>query len=119
MDLEGCARAIEPRLIRRDGDVLRTLGAFLSLDDRSQLIEARVVEAGRKQAFYIKIASHAAGGASVRIDPQTRPERSAGVRDLVANVRADLLRRSPRTRLGATNLVVPSAARSQRGGTER
>ncbi len=119
MDLERFARAFEPRLIRRDGDVLRTLGAFLSLDGRALLIEALVVEAGRKQAFYIKIASHGAGGASVRIDPQTRPERSAGVRDLVAEVGADLLRRSPQARLGATNLVVPSAARSQRGGSER
>ena len=40
MDLERFARAFEPRLIRREADLLRTLGAFLSLDGRALLIEA-------------------------------------------------------------------------------
>ncbi len=44
----------------------------------------------------------------------THPERSEGVRALVAEVGADLLRRSPEARLGVTNLVLPSGGLDSR-----
>jgi hypothetical protein len=109
IDLAAYAVAFEPILIRREGDVLRADRTFLATDSRTILIEALVVEAGRKQPFYVKISGHDRGGATVRVDPMTHPERSAGVRALVAEIGADLLRRSPDARLGVTNLVLPSS----------
>jgi len=108
VDLRAYTRAFEPILIRRGADVLRADSLLLARDARTLLIEALVVEAGRKQPFYVKISAHDRGGASVRIDPMTRPERTRGVRELVATLGADLLQRSPGARLEVTNLVLPS-----------
>ena len=109
VDLRVYTRAFEPILIRRGADVLRADGLLLARDARTLLIEALVVEAGRKQPFYVKISTHDRGGASVRIDPMTRPERTQGVRELVATLGADLLQRCPGASLEVTNLVLPSA----------
>jgi hypothetical protein len=108
VDLARYAVEFEPLLVRRNGDVLRAHKIFVEREGRALLIEALVVEAGRKQPFYILISGHDRKGASVRVDPLTHPERSAGVRDLVARVGADLLARSPGARVGVTNLVLPS-----------
>ena len=108
VDLRAYARDFRPVLLRRGRDVLRADRIFVEREGYSLLIEALVVEAGRKQPFYLKISTHERGGATVRVDPMTHPERSEGVRALVAEVGADLLQHSPEARLGVTNLVLPS-----------
>ncbi len=106
-DLAGFARAFRPFVVRLGPDVLRGDHLYLSPDARACVIEALCVEAGRKQPFYVKLAVHDRGSATVRIDPLTHPERSDGVRALVAHVGALLLRATPGGRVGATNLVLP------------
>ncbi len=120
VDLRRYAEGFEPIEVRVDRDVLRAQRVFVERDGRTLLIEALVVEAGRKQAFYVVVSQHEGTGASVRIDPMTHPERSPGVRDLVAWLGADLLARSPGARIGVTNLVIPSdpAGQGLRSGKE-
>lgn len=108
VDLSAFARAWQPFVLRRGADILRADQLLLASDARACLIEATCVEAGRKQPFYVKVAVHDRGSATVRIDPMTHPERSPGVRDLVAQIGALLLRATPGGRTGATNLVLPS-----------
>ncbi len=107
VDLEAYAREFTPILLRQDGDVLRADRVLVDPTGQRVLVEALVIEAGRKQPFYIRIARRDRG-ASVRVDPLTHPERSAGVRALVAHVGAVLLERSPGAEISATNLVIPS-----------
>jgi hypothetical protein len=107
VDLKSYAQQFEPIFLRNHHDVLRADHIFLSRDTRTVLIEALALEAGRKQPFYVKVSAHDRGGATVRIDPMTHPERSEGVRTLVAEIGADLLRRSPGARLRVTNLELP------------
>ena len=108
VDLGRYAERFEPIELRVDRDVLRAERVFVEREGRALLIEALVVEAGRKQAFYVIVSQHGGTGASVRIDPVTHPELSPAVRDLVARLGADLLARSPGARIGVTNLVIPS-----------
>ena len=115
VDLEAYARDFEEILVRKEGDVLRARQAYLSRDRRAVLIDALVVEAGRKQPFYIKITAHDRGGATLRVDPITHPERSEGVRCLVAEVAASLLRQSPGAAIAETSVVIPSV-RARDGG---
>jgi hypothetical protein len=89
--------------------VLRADRAYLETGEQALLIDALVVEAGRKLPFYIKISSSRRGSATVRIDPMTHPERSEGVRRLVAEVTADLIARTPGCRLGKGTVLLPSA----------
>ncbi len=108
VDLRAWARDFEPFLLRRGGDVLRVDHAYLEAGGRSLLLEALVVESGRKLAFYIRVSRHERGSTTLRVDPLTHPERSDGVRALVAHVAALLLARTPGARLGSANVVVPS-----------
>jgi hypothetical protein len=107
-NLSAFAFVWRPFVLRRGEDILRADQLYLAKDTRACLIEALCVEAGRKQPFYLKIAAHDRGSATVRVDPMTHPERSPGVRDLVAHVGALLLRATPGGRVGTTNLVIPS-----------
>lgn len=115
VDLAAFARDFEPVLDRDGGDVRRADGIFLEARGRSALVEALVVEAGRKQSFYVRIQAHDSGTATVRIDPLTRPERTEAVQALVARIGADLLRHTPGARVEVTNLVLPS---KPQGGTD-
>jgi hypothetical protein len=108
VDLRAFARGWTPLVLRRGGDVLRADELYLERDARACLIEALVVEAGRKQPFYVRIALHDRKSATVRVDPLTHPERSAGVRELVAEIASRLLAVTPGAKVGATNLVLRS-----------
>lgn len=109
VDLEAYARAFEPIVVRVGRDVLRADTLYLERSGRALLIEALAVEAGRRMPFYIKVSTHDRGRTTARIDPLTHPERSDGVKRLVAEVGADLLRRTPGARIEVTNLVLPSS----------
>jgi hypothetical protein len=84
---------------------------YLEQGARELLAEALVVEARRKLSFYVRISAHERGSATVRIDPLTHPDRSEGVRELVACVARALLRHAPGCRIARGNLgnlVIPS-----------
>jgi hypothetical protein len=119
VDLRRYAEEFQPILIRRSGDILRADRVFVEREGRALLVEALVVEAGRKLSFYILVSGNDRGGATVRVDPMTHPERSDGVRDLVAHVGADLLARSPGARVKVTNLVLPSVSAGTRESRSR
>jgi hypothetical protein len=107
VDLAAYAAGFEPLLVRAGGDVLRADRVFLETGGLALLVEALVVEAGRKQPFYVKVSLHDRGAATVRVDPLCHPDRSRGVRALVARVAADLLARTPGARVGAANVELP------------
>jgi hypothetical protein len=115
-DLAGFARAWTPLVVRSGSDVLRADELYLERGGRGLLIESLCIEAGRKQPFYVKISLHDRGSATVRIDPMTHPERSDGVRALVAEIAARLLAATPGARVDTTNLVLPSAKDRGNGG---
>ncbi len=119
VDLRLYAEEFQPILIRQSGDILRADGLYVEREGRALLIEALVVEAGRKLPFYILVSANDRGGATVRVDPMTHPERSAGVKDLVAHVGADLLAHSPGAQVKVTNLVLPSVPAGTRGSRSR
>jgi hypothetical protein len=108
VDLQGYAGGFQPILIRRGGDILRADRVYVEREGRALLIEALVVEAGRKLPFYILVSGNDRGGATVRVDPMTHPERSEGVQELVAHLGADVLAHNPGARVRVTNLVLPS-----------
>ncbi|HTO51803.1 MAG TPA: hypothetical protein VMR50_00335 [Myxococcota bacterium] len=106
-DLAAFARDWTPLVVRRGADVLRADQVYLEPGGRALLLEALCVEAGRKQPFYVKISLHDRGSATVRLDPMTHPERSEGVRALVAEVAARLLAATKGARVEKTNLELP------------
>jgi len=109
VDLLAYAREFEALVVRRHEDVLRADEIFVERGGRVALVSALAIESGRKLPFYVKISVHDRGSTTIRIDPRTHPERSDGVREIVARIGADLLRKTPDAQLGVTNLVLPSS----------
>ena len=107
VDLEAYARDFSALLVRRGSDVLRADEIYRERGGRALIVAALAIESGRKLPFYVKITTHERGTATVRIDPTTPVERSDGVRDLVAQIGADLLARSPGAKLGRANVSLP------------
>jgi hypothetical protein len=107
VDLVAFARDFRPLIERRGADVLRADRVFLEAQGRVALIEALAVEAGRKLPFYIRVSRHERGSATVRVDPLTHPERSPGVREIVARVAAVLLDRTPGARVTRASVELP------------
>jgi hypothetical protein len=115
IDLAEFARRWTPLVVRHGADVLRADQLYLESDARAVLIDAIAIEAGRKQPFYVKIARHDRGSATVRVDPMTHPDRTEGVRALVAEIAARLLAATPGAEVETTNLVLPSLPQSEGG----
>lgn len=118
VDLERVAREFQPILLRRGADVLRADRVYLESRGRALLVESLVVEGGRKLPFYVRISRQDRGAVTLRVDPLTHPERSPGVRALVAHLAGTLLAATPGATLGSTNLVLPSlGVASETGGS--
>jgi hypothetical protein len=119
VDLVDYAKRFAPLDVHEVRDLLRTEHVYLERSGRSMLIQALAVEAGRTQTFYVRISVHDRGTASVRVDPLTNPERSDGVKRIVAGIGADLLARTPGARVRTTNLVLTSSSSEPGGGQPR
>ena len=115
IDLADFARRWTPLVVRRGSDVLRADQIYLETGARAVLIDATAIESGRKQPFYVKIARHDRGSATVRVDPMTHPDRTDGVRALVAEIAARLLAATPGAKVETTNLVLPSRPQDEGG----
>lgn len=108
LDLQAWVQDFEPVLLRSGADVLRADRVYTEREGRDALIEALVVEAGRKMSFYVRISRHTDGSTTLRVDPLTHPERSPGLRELVTHLARELLLRTAGARVRSTNLVLPS-----------
>ncbi len=113
LDLAAWAGQLEPLLLRRGGDVMRTTGVYLERGAGRVLVEALAVEAGRKMPFYVQVARHDRGRVTVRVDPTTHPDRSDAVREIVGQVAASLLAHATGARVARANIVVPSVAQKR------
>jgi uracil-DNA glycosylase len=107
IDLRAWAAGFQPLLLRQGADVLRTGEVFVERAGRALLVEALVIEAGRKQPFYVRVAAQDRGSTSVRIDPQTHPDRTPAVHALVAEIVASLLAFAPQARLARGSVIMP------------
>ncbi len=109
VDLEEYARSFEPILIRNGRDVIRASTLYRDQSGRALLLEALVIESGRKLPFYLKLTAHDRGSATVRVDPLTHPDPSEGVHTLVSRVASDLVELTPGARVRSSSVLVPSA----------
>ena len=91
------------------GLVMHVGEAFLARSGHSALIEAVVVE-GTTRRFLVEILSRD-DGVTVRLYPQTDPEKTPGVRRLLAEVAARVRGLDPGARIVRSNL--PDLAASE------
>jgi len=95
----------QPLFDRQQQDVVKVESLYLERGGRDLLLDALVVESGHRQHFFVQVRLRDEGGATVRLLPQTDPEKTAGVKRTVALVAVFIRDLDPgHCRFGATNI---------------
>lgn len=106
VDLEALRAAFGPVFHREGADIVKIETLYLEREAREALLDTLVVEAGHRQHFFVQVRLRDEGGATVRLLPQTDPEKTDGVKRALA--RAAVLVRDLRPgecRFGSTNIA--------------
>lgn len=102
VSVDACQERFEPFVVR-EGDLLVKVERFYrERDARAALIETLVVDRGHTQKFFIQL-SPKGDGLTVRLEPLTDPEKTAGVRRALALV-AHRIRVASGCSYGKTNI---------------
>jgi len=103
LDLGGACQALQLATVRSGDDILRVVDVFLNRSGRTALVDCVVVEGGRSQTFFVQLAQKGRQ-ITVRLLPATDPEKTAGVRRLMALVARQVHEAAAGSRYGKTNL---------------
>ncbi len=94
-----------PEMFLRDPDGIKRVSEYyLNTDCSKLLLEALVIESKKKQQFYFLVAKKN-GGVTVRLESLTAPEKTPGVKRLMAQVSHAIRMLFPNTRYGKTNIA--------------
>ncbi|MFQ6111695.1 MAG: hypothetical protein ACE5LX_06650 [Nitrospinota bacterium] len=103
ISLEEFYRSFEPLRGGKPGEVLKANYLFIEKGGKRALLESVAVEEGRHQSFFIELLQRK-GGLTVRLLPATDPEKTPGVKRLLALVARRLKSLSPGCRYGKNNI---------------
>jgi hypothetical protein len=88
----------------RDGsEILKVVDVYLNRSGRTALVDCVAVEGGRSQAFFVQL-SQKDRQITVRLLPATDPEKTAGVKRIMALIARQLHESTDGSRYGKTNL---------------
>ncbi|WP_282755457.1 hypothetical protein [Desulfuromonas thiophila] len=94
---------LRPETLKDETRILKLGEGYLNAAGSCALIEALAIEAGRQQSFFIQLAQKPAS-LTVRLLPLTDPDKTAGVKTLLALVARQVRQAEPTVCYGKTNL---------------
>lgn len=89
--------------ITESGTRFKTEGCFMSHDKTELLVAALVVEQGYPKKFYVRLHEHE-NSLTIKLDPLTDPEKTDGVRRLLAIFGERILTAEPEAHIVRTNI---------------
>jgi hypothetical protein len=95
--------AYAPAVHQIPGGALKLMDAFINHTGGSMLIEAVAAEGGPPNRFFIQILQHEMK-TTVKLYPGSDPEKTPGVKKLLALAARQILTACPGTAYGSTNL---------------
>lgn len=90
---------------RQDDVILKVKDVFINREKDRVLLESIVVEDRISHVFYLALTQPEPERVTVRLDPLTSPEKTAGVKRLIALIGHKLKSQHPDCRYGAHNLA--------------
>jgi len=103
VDLTTACQGVRPSSTRGGNDILKVIDVYLSLAGRTALVDCLAIEAGRSQSFFVQLAQKDRQ-MTVRLLPATDPEKTAGVKRLMASIAGQARAAVAGSRFGKTNL---------------
>ncbi len=104
LDIPDVFRTLEDIMNREDGRILKTGSRYIAADEKSIILEATVIEPGFKPLNFFALVGRRDDGIVVRIHPTTDPEKTDGVKMLLALIAKQIMAGFPGTEVGKTNL---------------
>ena len=83
IDLRRFFEEFEPIYKREDGIIFKVKDAFLNPQNTKLLLESIVVEEGIPQSFLVQIKKRSGESVTIKLYPQTDPEKTPGVKKLI------------------------------------
>ncbi len=95
--------SVVPFTTRLEGGVLKVTDKFLNAAQNTALVESLAVENGNNQSFFVEL-SQKQNSLTVRLLPLTDPEKTPGVKMIMAMVAKQILDSNADVSYGKTNL---------------
>ena len=103
LDLASACQSIETATVRNGTEILKVIDVYLNRSTHTALVDCVVVEQGRSQSFLVQLAQKDRQ-ITVRLLPATDPEKTDGVKRVMALIAKQLHGAAPGSRVGKTNL---------------
>jgi hypothetical protein len=103
LDLGLACQGLKLAAVRDGNEILKVVDVYLNRSRRTALVDCVVVEEGRSQPFFVQL-SQKDRQITVRLLPATDPEKTVGVKRVMAIIARQLLEATAGSRVGKTNL---------------
>ena len=103
VDLGIACQGIEVGTLRNGSQILKVVDVYLNRSSHTALVDCVVVEEGRSQTFFVQL-SQKERQITVRLLPATDPEKTTGVKQVMALIAKQLHESTAGSRFGKTNL---------------
>jgi hypothetical protein len=102
-DLGFACQGIKLSVVRNGSEILKVVDVYINRLSHTALIDCVVVEEGRSQTFFVQL-SQKDRQITVRLLPATDPEKTDGVRRVMALIAMQIREAIVGSRFGKTNL---------------
>ncbi len=102
-EIKKAYETIAPFADKIEGGMLKVLDKYLNAAEQIVLVEALAIENGKNQNFFIQI-SRKESSITVRLLPMTDPEKTDGVKTIMAKIAKQIKDRDTKITYGKTNL---------------
>jgi hypothetical protein len=102
-NVKSCFDNVKTEVKKVDDTILKITDKYLNEKNNSALIEAIVVEKGNSQNFFVQLSSKK-DAVTVRLFAKTDPQKTDGVKQIMANIAHSIKSNDPEISYGKTNL---------------
>jgi hypothetical protein len=102
-DLGVACQSIQLSALRNGSEILKVVDVYLNRSGHTALVDCVVVEEGRSQAFFVQL-SQKDRQITFRLLAATDPEKTDGVKRIIALIAGQVHQAAPGSRFGKTNL---------------
>jgi len=95
--------AVTPFSIKIEGGILKVIDKYINASAQSALIESLAIENGKNQSFFVQL-SQKKTSLTIRLLPLTDPEKTDGVKSIMAKIAKQIKDTDSAIAYGKTNL---------------
>ncbi len=103
LDLTAAIQGVQPTVLRNGSEILKLVDVYLNRSGHTALVDCVAVENGQPQSFFVQV-SQKDEQITVRLLPATDPEKTDGVKQLMARIAHQIHTAADGSSFGKTNL---------------